>query len=121
PLTTHRLFENTHLNPHFSDFANYTYSGQERSRIHAMSPIATYHLVYNFRLSALQCGIPYEFHDVYAAGLEYYLQGDWQAAKLNMEEALKLYPEDVAATVIIGVMKEHDFVAPGDWPGYHEC
>jgi hypothetical protein len=121
PLTTHQLFANPALNPRDSDFSSFTYTSAERERIHQMGPIATYHLVYNFRLSVLQCGIPYAFHDVHAAGLDLYLQGDWPGAREKMMEAKALYPEDVPTQVILDVMKEHEFVAPEDWPGWHEA
>lgn len=121
PLMTHALFGNPSLNPLEMDFRRFEYSGAERERIHGLGPVATYHLVYNFRLSALQCGIPYAFHDVYESGLALYLAGDWPAARAKMDECHQLYPEDVPTTVILDVMKEHNFVAPDDWPGWHEA
>jgi hypothetical protein len=89
--------------------------------MHASSPIAKHHLVYNFRLQVLQCGIPYEFHDVYAEGLQKYLEGDWTAARDKMQQAARLYPEDQPTKVVMGVMEKHDFVAPPDWAGWHEA
>ena len=120
-LSAHALFRNPLLNPHLSDFARFDYSGEDRRSMHQVGPVATYHLVYNYRLSVLQCGIPYAFQDIYAEGLQLYLDGDWPAAKIKMDEAAALYPEDVPTTVILGVMKEHDFVAPKEWPGWHEA
>lgn len=121
PLEMHLLFTNPTLNPRDCDFAQHTFTSSDRERMQQLGPIATYHLVYNFRLSALQCGIPYAFYDIYDAGLESYLTGDWSTARTKMEECLKLYPEDVPTTVILDVMKEHQFVAPPDWQGWHEA
>ena len=124
PLANHALFKNPYLNPHMTDFSQFEYSGEERRRIHLQGPIATYHLVYNYRLSVLQCGIPYAFQDVYAAGLELYLEGQWPQAKLKMLEAQSLYPEDGPTKVILDTMQEHadkDGNAPRDWPGWHEA
>jgi len=121
PLAAHPLFSNPYLNPHMSDFSAFEYSGDERRAIHAASPIAKHHLVYNFRLQVLQCGIPYAFHDMYAAGLDLYLAGDWTAARAKMDEARRLHPADKPTQVILGVMAEHNFVAPDNWPGWHEA
>jgi class 3 adenylate cyclase len=120
-LDAHQLFLNPYLNPHAMPFDSYNYGGNTRRIIHASSPIAEHHLVYNFRLQVLQCGIPYAFQDIYAAGLEHYLDGRWSDARAQMEEALRLYPGDKPAQVILGVMAKHDYVAPPDWAGWHDA
>jgi len=118
---SHPLFSNPHLNPSLTDFSSYTYTGVDRSHIHSSSPIATYHLLYNFRLSALQCAIPHTFYDLYEDALNAYLDGDWSVAKERMEQAQQLYPEDRATQVILDIMKKHDYVAPDQWAGWHEA
>lgn len=121
PLAAHALFRNPFLNPHSSDFSAHEWSGDQRRAVHSMGPVATYHLVYNYRLSVLQCGIPYAFHDVFARGLDLYLDGEWAAAREALEAALALYPEDGATAVLMDVMREHDFVAPHTWAGWHDA
>jgi len=73
-----------------------------------------------FRLSALQCGIPRAFFDVYACGLDLYLEGSWAEARAALLHAQKLYPEDGATKVLLDVMKQHHYVAPPEWAGWHE-
>lgn len=121
PLSVHALFSNAYLNPHLSNFGQTEYTVGERMAIHHSTPIATYHLVYNYRLEVLQASIPVAFQELYATGLELYLDGDWPQAKAKMEEARSLYPEDGTTKVILDVMEEHQFVAPPDWAGFHEA
>ena len=116
----HELFQNPYLNAHETDFTIYQFDQSDRAEIQSAGPIASYHLVRNFRLSALQCGIPANFFDVYDAGLEQYLAGDWSAAHQTMKKAAELYPQDQATKVIIETMKEYQFVAPTNWQGFHE-
>lgn len=116
----HELFRNPYLNAHETDFTIYDFRQPEREAIHAAGPIASYHLVRNFRLSALQCGIPQPFFDIYAAGLDQYLDGDWSAAHHTLKRAADLYPHDQATKVLIETMKEHHFIAPPTWTGCHE-
>ena len=116
----HELFKNPYLNAHECDFTICDFQQAEREAIQSAGPIASYHLVRNFRLSALQCGIPGQFYDCYSAGLEQYLEGDWGQAHQTLKRALELYPEDQATRVLIDVMREHHFEAPDDWAGWHE-
>ena len=41
--------------------------------------------------------------------------------KDRLEEALALYPEDGATAAVMDVMREHNFVAPQHWAGWHDA
>lgn len=116
----HELFRNPYLNAHVSDFDEFEFDAEQRRLMQERGPIASYHLVRNYRLSALQCGIPRDFFDAYSSALDLYLSGDWGAAHAAFLDAQRLYPEDVATRVVIDVMREHQFVAPQEWAGWHE-
>lgn len=116
----HELFRNPYLNAHVSDFDEFEFDAEQRRLMQERGPIASYHLVRNYRLSALQCGIPHEFFDAYSSALDLYLSGDWPAAHRAFLDAQRLYPEDVATRVVLDVMREQQFVAPPEWAGWHE-
>jgi TolA-binding protein len=123
----HELFRNPYLNAHVSNFSAHSFDAEARRLMQERGPIGSYHTVRSstsspllFRLSALQCGIPRAFFDMYAAALELYLDGEWPSARQALLEAQRLYPEDGPTKVLLDVMKAHHYVAPTDWAGWHE-
>lgn len=92
-------------------------SGAMRTLIHSSSPIAGYHLVNNFRLSVLTAGIPTAFFDAYAAGLEYYLIGEWRLADRHFAVASELYPEDATTQMMRERIRDNKMHAPPNWTG----
>jgi len=68
----------------------------------------------------LQQGLHPAFLDNARKGVKTYLAGDWPEAKVIMEMALGQKPQDGPLLRLLGIMSEHNFVAPSDWPGYYE-
>jgi class 3 adenylate cyclase len=65
-------------------------------------------------------GMHPQFHDTFAQGLQFYLDGNWGEAKAKLEVALTQKPEDGPALNLMNVMSEYDFNSPKSWPGYRE-
>ena len=72
------------------------------------------------QFTLLQQGLHPAFLDNARKGVETYLAGDWPEAKLIMEMALGFKPKDGPLLRLLGIMSEHNFVAPPSWPGYYE-
>ena len=60
------------------------------------------------------------FYELFKAGFQAYLSGDWSAAKRKLEECLNLRPDDGPTHTIYEVLKENDFITPEEWKGYRE-
>jgi class 3 adenylate cyclase/TolA-binding protein len=89
-----------------------------RQRMHASSPIASFHLVHNYRLSALQASIPHAFFAAYTLALDLYLAGEWKKAEPALKHALQLYPEDVPTQLLLDrIVKLHKRTVPLGWTG----
>ena len=69
---------------------------------------------------ALHHGLHPAFLDTARAAVAKYLGGEWAEAKQMMEMVLVQKPKDGPTLRLLGIMQEHDFVAPPDWPGYYE-
>jgi len=50
-----------------------------------------------------------------------YTKGDWTDAKKQMEECLKIVPDDMPALHILRVMEEYKFLSPPSWKGYRDA
>lgn len=61
------------------------------------------------------------FRATWENGIIAYIKGDWAAAKEIFTDTLKQSKnKDGPSKFLLDVMKEHDFVAGKDWPGYRE-
>lgn len=61
-----------------------------------------------------------EFHEVFKKGLELYLEGKWQEAKVKLESALILKPNDGPCKTIMKFMESNAFEKPENWKGFRE-
>ena len=59
------------------------------------------------------------FFDTFSDGFRMYIEGNWHLANkiLKSVQMLKKMPDGPSES-LMKVMKEHDFKAPEDWPGY---
>jgi len=59
------------------------------------------------------------FFDTFSDGFRMYIEGNWHLANkiLKSVHMLKKMPDGPSES-LMKVMKEHDFKAPEDWPGY---
>ena len=60
------------------------------------------------------------FHEVFKAGIEAYLMGDWQKAKLKLEQGLNFKLNDGPCKAILEFMEKKEFIKPEDWFGFRE-
>ena len=51
-------------------------------------------------------------------GVEKYLAGEWGEAKRIFEMCLMQKKKDGPTLRLLGIMSQHKFVAPENWPGY---
>lgn len=70
----------------------------------------------NLKKMLQSCFGPFKEH--FEKGFKCYIQGKWQEAKQSFEYALNFKGNDIPAHVLIEVMKETGFKAPGYWKGY---
>lgn len=71
-------------------------------------------------ITSLHRGIPEGFVDTYNEGVELYIEGDWQAARVKILEAQQLMPDDKPSKAFLQVLEEHHFQAPDNWQGYRK-
>jgi class 3 adenylate cyclase len=72
------------------------------------------------QFNVLQQGLHPAFLDNARKGVEAYLAGQWPEARVIMEMALTQKPKDGPLLRTLGIMSEHNFIAPKNWPGYFE-
>jgi hypothetical protein len=60
------------------------------------------------------------FLEVFQSGVETYLAGDWPSARLALEAALKLKPDDGPALTLLRYMASLQYKRPLDWSGFRE-
>ena len=65
----------------------------------------------------LQADLPSHFLETFAVGVQAYVDGDWEAAKAALEEALALKPRDGPAGSLLHFMQALAFAPPTDWRG----
>ena len=68
----------------------------------------------------LQEGIPDDFFTTYYSAVRLYIKGQWRPAKIQFEAALKMKPEDGPTEALMDFMRETNFQAPINWPGYRD-
>jgi class 3 adenylate cyclase len=61
-----------------------------------------------------------EIEEIWNQVYDGYISGDWSLGKAKLEEYMNLRPEDGPSATILSIFKEHQFMAPADWPGYRE-
>lgn len=67
----------------------------------------------------LQTGLPETFVPLSNKATRAYLRGHWSRARDILEQrVLPLRPDDKPALKLLGFLKEHNFKAPKNWPGY---
>jgi len=59
-----------------------------------------------------------DFTKYYTLAMNSYIAGDWGKAKVELERAMGIMPEDGPSKSLMGVMRGTDFVAPKDWKGF---
>eukprot|EP01029_Cantina_marsupialis_P007230 TRINITY_DN1799_c0_g4_i4.p1 TRINITY_DN1799_c0_g4~~TRINITY_DN1799_c0_g4_i4.p1 ORF type:complete len:162 (+),score=55.98 TRINITY_DN1799_c0_g4_i4:166-651(+) len=71
-------------------------------------------------LRVLQESYSKDFFEIFAEGMQAYLDGDWGTAVKNLEETLEMNEkEDGPSKTILDFIRSHpDCEAPVDWPGY---
>lgn len=70
------------------------------------------------QLSLTLKGCKGEFKNLFEKGFEKYIGGQWREAKTIFEKGLEMRKEDGPSAVLLGVMDDHQFVAPDNWMGY---
>ncbi|MGC4115278.1 MAG: adenylate/guanylate cyclase domain-containing protein [Myxococcales bacterium] len=58
-----------------------------------------------------------EFRQAFDAGVDRYVDGNWEAARDRLEAARTLWPEDPACAALLKRLEQLGTVAPADWPG----
>lgn len=59
-----------------------------------------------------------KFKGYFKFGLNFYLNGNWEKAKLFLDKSILLVDDDGPCMIIYNFMKEHGFKAPENWKGY---
>ena len=71
------------------------------------------------QFASLQASLHPAFIDNARRGVDRYLAGEWGEAKRIFEMCLMQKSKDGPTLRLLGIMSEHGFVAPEDWPGYY--
>uniref|UniRef100_A0A7S3D7F0 Guanylate cyclase domain-containing protein n=1 Tax=Palpitomonas bilix TaxID=652834 RepID=A0A7S3D7F0_9EUKA len=61
-----------------------------------------------------------EYHEVFKAGIDKYISGDWAGAKVSLSRCQEMWTDDRPTQVILDVMEEHGFQSPSWWNGFRE-
>ena len=68
-------------------------------------------------LQMMRAGIPAGWLEVYKAGFDSYLEGNWDKAKESLEQAHQLKP-DKTTKLLLAYMSSEDLKPPSDWQGH---
>ena len=56
--------------------------------------------------------------DAYERGIGEYEAGHWRSSRELLEQSLEFKPADGPSQALLTYMRDYDFTAPSDWPGY---
>jgi len=56
--------------------------------------------------------------DAYERGISEYEAGNWRSSRELLEQSLEFKPSDGPSQALLTYMRDYDFTAPSDWPGY---
>lgn len=60
----------------------------------------------------------YEFYKSFNSGFKYYIDGDWQKAKINFLKCTMEHANDGPVNTLYSYIESFNFSAPADWKGY---
>ena len=81
----------------------------------------------NSEIIAMTAPFSKNFKDTYKKAFDYYIQGKWQAARVEFENTIgildKIDPtlKDNLSINLLKYMQSFNYEAPKDWEGYKDC
>jgi class 3 adenylate cyclase len=64
--------------------------------------------------------VPLSFYRKFEEAMVAYIEGDWEQARSDLEDSLRIYPNDGPAEALMEVMGRSNFVSPEGWQGFRE-
>ena len=98
---------------------SFTYSRKD-SKLRQQIPVDWSSDIVQAEVASLRKSIPEQFYTCYNAGVQAYLQGDWEDARCLLDEAAFYRPCDGPTSQILNYMKKVGPMPPATWrQSYH--
>ena len=101
------------------DISNYDYEAFD-----AVAPVVENGEQQAVDIIKVKSGVQRDFSAVFKhnfeQGVDQYIRGDWNAAKVMIEKALSIYKDDGPSNSLFRVMSRNNFKAPDNWRGFRE-